>query len=289
MSASGQIIPQQRQQSPIGVFDSGVGGLSILRELYHHLPHENFLYVADQAHVPYGIRPLVEIQQFSEAISRFLLAQDAKLIVVACNTASAAALTELRQTFPGVLFVGMEPAVKPAAQQTRSGRVGVLATASTFASERYADLMARFASSVIVLEDPCLGLVDLIEAGQIDTPTTEQLLNAIIRPMLASGVDTLVLGCTHYPFVIPLLKRLSGPTITIIDPAPAIARQTERLLRQQNWLNSGSITGWIRVWTTGSAATFSRQVESLLGLAVVGETAVWQQRGHDLVLQSSQV
>lgn len=289
MSANGQLIPQQRQQSPIGVFDSGVGGLSILRELYRRLPHENFLYVADQAHVPYGIRPLAEIQQFSEAISRFLLAQDAKLIVVACNTASAAALTELRQIFPDVLFVGMEPAVKPAAQQTRSGRVGVLATASTFASDRYADLMARYASDVIVFEDPCYGLVDLIEAGQIDTQATVQLLDTVITPMFASGVDTLVLGCTHYPFVIPLLERLSPPTVTIIDPAPAIARQTERLLRQQNWLNTASITGRLRLWTTGSVVTFTKQVDDLLGMALVGGTAVWQQRGRDLVLQSSQV
>ena len=276
-------------EQPIGIFDSGVGGLSVLRALRQQLPHENLLYVADQAHVPYGHRPLAEVRQFSEAISRFLLDQQAKLIVVACNTASAAALTELRQTFPAISFVGMEPAVKPAAQQTQTGRVGVLATATTFSSERYADLMARFAANVVVREDPCRGLVDLIESGEINSPMTKQLLEGIVGPMLSSGVDTLVLGCTHYPFVIPLLQQISGPDVSIIDPAPAIARQTERLLRQQNRLSMAPHAGRLRLLTTGSAAVFTRQVAHLLGLELAGETAVWQQRGRDLVLQSAEV
>ncbi|MCB8988530.1 MAG: glutamate racemase [Ardenticatenaceae bacterium] len=277
------------QQQPIGVFDSGVGGLSILRELRRQLPQENLLYVADQAHVPYGHRPLAEVRQFSEAISRFLLTQEAKLIVVACNTASAAALTELRQTFPNVPFVGMEPAVKPAARHTRSGWVGVLATATTFASERYAALMARYANDVIVFEDPCRGLVDKIEQGQINTPATAQLLEDIVSPMLAAGVDTLVLGCTHYPFVIPLLERLSGPHVTIIDPAPAVGRQTVRLLAQRNALNSTPAPGQMRLLTTGDPDIFTERVANLLGIQVKGITAVWQQTGADLVLQSAQV
>jgi len=289
MFAGAHLPSEQMQPRPIGVFDSGVGGLSILRELRRQLPQENLLYVADQAHVPYGQRPLAQVRQFSEAISRFLLAQNAKLIVVACNTASAAALTELRQTFPDVPFVGMEPAVKPAARQTRSGRVGVLATATTFASERYADLMARFAGDVIVLEDPCRGLVDLIESGQIDSPQTEQLLAEVVTPMLVAGVDTLVLGCTHYPFVIPLLERLSGPTVSIIDPAPAIARQTERLLRQRNWLNPGGANTPLRLLTTGDATAFTRQIAQLITVEIQGETAVWQQSGSDWLLQSGQV
>lgn len=289
MSTSERIQPEELARRPIGIFDSGVGGLSVLREIRRQLPQENLLYVADQAHVPYGSRPLDEIRQFSEAISRFLLAAGAKLIVVACNTASAAALTYLRQTLPDVPFVGMEPAVKPAAQQTRNGRVGVLATATTFASERYADLMARFAGDVQVWEDPCHGLVDLIEAGQIEDAATEGLLRTIITPMLAGGVDTLVLGCTHYPFVIPLLEQLSGPAVRIIDPAPAIARQTERLLQEYGWLNTAVMPGQIRLLTTGQANRFARQITHLLGEEIEGETAVWRPDGADLVLQSTQV
>ncbi len=276
-------------QNPIGIFDSGVGGLSVLNELRRLLPQENLLYVADQAHVPYGSRPLDEIRRFSEAITHFLLVHKAKLIVVACNTASAAALTNLRNIFPAVPFVGMEPAVKPAARQTQSGRVGVLATATTFASERYADLMARYAREVVVWEDPCRGLVDLIESGEVDTPVTMTLLQDILDPMLASGVDTLVLGCTHYPFVIPLLRQISGPEVMIIDPAPAIARQVERVLQQNEKLASTSAAGEVRLFTTGAAGLFTGQVRGLLGMSERGETAVWRQDGNELVLQSAQV
>jgi glutamate racemase len=259
-------------QQPIGIFDSGVGGLSILREIRARLPQEQLIYLADQAHVPYGPRPLHEIRQFSEAITRHLLGLGAKLIVVACNTASAAALTPLRQSFPDVPFVGMEPAVKPAAHQTKSGRVGVLATAGTFASERYAELMNRYANSVTVVEDPCVGLVDLIEGGQIDGPVTEARLASIVQPMLATGVDTLVLGCTHYPFIIPTLARLVGPEVSIIDPAPAIARQVEWVLAQRGWLRSDGLPAPPRYLTTGDARAFARQIGHLLG--EVTETAV---------------
>lgn len=261
-------------QQPIGIFDSGVGGLSILREIRARLPNEALIYLADQAHVPYGSRPQQEIRQFSEAITRHLLALGAKMIVVACNTASAAALTPLRQTFPDVPFVGMEPAVKPAAHQTKSGHVGVLATAGTFASERYADLMARYATGVTVIEDPCVGLVDLIEGGQIAGPTTEARLRSIVSPMLARGVDTLVLGCTHYPFIIPTLAHLVGPTVRIIDPAPAIARQVAWVLGQRGWLRSGNTPAPPRYLTTGDAAAFSQQIEHLLEEVAETETAV---------------
>ncbi len=162
--------------APIGVFDSGVGGLSVLRHLRAQLPHENFIYIADQAHVPYGRRPLADIRALSEAVTQFLLTQNAKLIVIACNTVSGAALNSLRRTFPSLPFVGMEPAVKPAAAQTKSGKVGVLATAGTFESQRYLSLMHRFAKDVEVFENPCIGLVELIEAGQLDGADTTELL-----------------------------------------------------------------------------------------------------------------
>jgi glutamate racemase len=260
---------------PVAVFDSGVGGLSVLRYLRAQLPHEQIIYLADQANVPYGSRSLAEIRAFSEAITQYLLKLDAKIIVVACNTASGAALTHLRQTFPGVPFVGMEPAVKPAAQQTKSGKVGVLATTGTFESQRYEALMARFAQGVDVFENPCRGLVDLIESGNLDGIETETLLRACVSPMLAEGVDTLVLGCTHYPFVRPLLEKIAGPDVTIIDPAPAVARQTARLLQQHELLADGPDVHPVVALTTGEAARLEQFVRRVLTFPVAVETAVW--------------
>lgn len=261
---------------PVAVFDSGVGGLSVLRYLRAQLPHEQLIYLADQANVPYGSRSLAQIRAFSEAITRYLLQLDAKIIVVACNTASGAALTYLRQTFPDVLFVGMEPAVKPAARQTKSGKVGVLATAGTFESQRYEALMARFGQGVDVFENPCLGLVDFIEAGNLDGSETESLLRTCVTPMLAQGVDTLVLGCTHYPFVRPLLEKITGPDVTIIDPAPAVARQTRRVLEQHDLLTDDTAAHPVRVLTTGSAAQLAAFAGQVLTFPVGVETAVWR-------------
>ncbi|MCL4266448.1 MAG: glutamate racemase [Anaerolineae bacterium] len=267
--------------NPIALFDSGIGGLSVLTHIRERLPGENLLYLADQTHVPYGPRSHAEIIQFSEGITRFFLAQEAKAVVVACNRASAAALSPLRQRFPGVPFVGMEPAVKPAAQQTKSGKVGVLATVGTLESERYASLMARFAGDVTVWEDPCVGLVELIEAGQTDTPETEQFLRRTLAPMLANGVDTLVLGCTHYPFIRPLLHHIA-PHLTIIDPAPAVAQQTQRVLQQANLLSTATNNGQTRLITTGLAAPFAQLAQRLMGYEGEVSTAVWQ----DFVIRS---
>jgi glutamate racemase len=228
------------------------------------LPAENLLYLADQAHVPYGPRSDEEVIQFSRSITDFFLAQKAKVIVVACNRATAAALTHLRQEFPDTLFVGMEPAVKPAAQQTQTGKVGVLATVGTLQSERYASLMARFAENITIWEDPCLGLVELIEAGQTAAPETKQLLQRVVEPMLASGVDTLVLGCTHYPFIRPLLEQIA-PTAHIIDPAPAVAQQTHRLLQQANLLAPPEQTGQLHLLTTGPVTPFAHLARQLIG------------------------
>lgn len=261
---------------PVAVFDSGVGGLSVLRHLRAELPHEPIIYLADQANVPYGSRSLAEIRAFSEAITRYLLQLGAKIIVVACNTASGAALSYLRQTFPDMLFVGMEPAVKPAARQTKSGKVGVLATAGTFESQRYEALMARFGQGVDVFENPCLGLVDLIEAGNLGGMETETLLRACLAPMLAKGVDTLVLGCTHYPFVRPLLEKIVGPAVNIIDPAPAVVRQAIRLLRENDLLADGPAAPPIAALTTGQAARLADFAAQVLPFPVMVETAVWR-------------
>ncbi len=222
------------------------------------------LYFADQAHIPYGPRSAAEILSFTAEITRFLLRHGAKLIVVACNTATAAALDDLRAMFPGVPFVGMEPAVKPAAIATRTGKVGVLATPSTLNSHRYAGLMARFAGGIQVYENSCIGLVQLIEAGALVAPETRELLRGVVEPMLTDGVDTLVLGCTHYPFIQPLLEEIVGGNVTIIDPAPAVARHTRFVLQQRGLIILDEQTGSLRCFTSGDP----RRLEFLSALAL---------------------
>jgi len=217
----------------IGIFDSGVGGLSVLRAINQQMPHEPFIYLADQANVPYGSRSLDEVRGFAEGISRYLLGQGCKLIVVACNAASAAALHHLRHAFPETPFVGMEPAVKPAAEHTHSGVVGVLATPATFQGALYASVVERFAQGVKLMQHTCPGLVQQIEAGQLDTQATRRILEDALKPMLAEGIDTVVLGCTHYPFVIPLIREIAGEQVRVVDPAPAVARQVGRILDSQ--------------------------------------------------------
>ena len=257
----------QPQSLPIGIFDSGVGGLSVLRALRRELPHEDLLYLADQAHVPYGPRPLLEVRRYAEGITRFLLAQGAKVIVVACNTASAAALHYLRQRFPETPFVGMEPAVKPAAERTQSGVVGVLATPATFQGQLYASVVERFAQGTALLEHTCPGLVQQIEKGDLHGPQTRAILEEALQPMLAQGMDTVVLGCTHYPFVIPLIQEIVGPEVRVIDPAPAVARQTRRVLAQRGALRASEAgPGKVTLLTTGAQpAAFARLAAQLLG------------------------
>ncbi len=241
---------------PIGVFDSGMGGLSVLRAIRQQLPNESVLYFGDQDHVPYGPRPLEEVRWFSEAITRFLLNLGVKLIVVACNTASAAALHSLRQTFPEISFVGMEPAVKPAAENTRTGVVGVLATPATFQGALYASVVERFASNVTLIQNTCPGLVQLIEQGILDGSETRAILESALRPMLGQGIDTIVLGCTHYPFVIPVIQEIVGPAVRVIDPAPAVARQVARLLDSTGIRAANSRPEMVHFFTSGEATRF---------------------------------
>jgi glutamate racemase len=253
-----------------------VGGLSVLRHLRAQLPDEGLIYLADQAHVPYGARPASQIQTFCRAITGFFLEQGAKMIVVACNTATAAALNELRAEFPNLPFVGMEPAVKPGAGVTRSGKVGVLATAGTFESQRYARLMARFARDVTLYEDPCTGLVPLIEAGELDGWQTRELLERCMRPMLDAGVDTLVLGCTHYPFVLPAIRAVAGPDVRIIDPAPAVVRQTERLLQRHALRAPAAAQGGLRAYSSGEPRRLEQLARKLLGYDLPVARVSWQ-------------
>lgn len=249
---------------PIGVFDSGVGGLSVLKEIHNLLPAVPVIYLADQAHVPYGPRPLEQVRQFSSGITRYLLSQGAHLIVVACNAASAAALQYLRENFPEVPFVGMEPAVKPAAETTHSGVVGVLATPATFQGALYASVVERFAQGVKVMQDTCPGLVAQIEAGDLDSAETDAILRKALEPMLENGIDTVVLGCTHYPFVIPQIQRIVGPGVRVIDPAPAVARQVGRLLGEHGWLPTNTQVAETIYSTTGPSSGLVEALQRLI-------------------------
>ncbi|MCJ7660579.1 MAG: glutamate racemase [Anaerolineales bacterium] len=277
----------QLSLASIGVFDSGVGGLSVLRELQAQYPQENILYLADQAHVPYGSRPLDQVRAFSEGITRYFVEKEAdiavgrraKLVVVACNTASAAALRYLRRVFPQVHFVGMEPAVKPAAEHTNTRVVGVLATPATFQGALYASVVERFANGVTVLQDTCPGLVAQIEKGDLDGDETEAILVRALAPMLAQGIDTVVLGCTHYPFVIPLIKKIVGPGVRVIDPAPAVACQVGRLL-DAHGLRRSSGEGLvqsrsIRYLTSGDPASLESLLPGFVGEQKEGQQLRW--------------
>ncbi len=249
---------------PIGLFDSGVGGGTVLRHLRRLLPAEDVLYVADQAHCPYGNRPAHEVRRLATANVQWLLDQGAKLIVVACNTASAVALRALRAQFPHVPFVGMVPPVKPAALSTRTGVVGVLATPTTLNGELLQDVIQQWAEGVTVVSREGHGLVELIEAGHIEGPELEARLAAFLHPMLAAGADTIVLGCTHYPYLRPTIQRLVGPEVTVLDAGEAVARQVRRVLRARNMAHPrGSQQGRVLYATTGDPGHLAHQIARL--------------------------
>lgn len=228
------------------------------------MPEESVIYFGDQGHIPYGPRPMEQIRNFSEAITNFLLARGAKIIVVACNTASAAALKYLRGNFPDVQFVGMEPAVKPAAETTQTGRVGVLATPATFQGALYASVVERFANGVELFQNTCNGLVQQIERGDLNGEETRKILENALQPMLAKNIDTVVLGCTHYPFVIPLIQEIVGENVRVIDSAPAVARQVKRLLEAGGMRNDPSARGGVRFFTSGDPKALKSLLPVLL-------------------------
>jgi glutamate racemase len=266
---------------PIGVFDSGIGGLSILKMLRRLLPHEDLLYFADQAHVPYGRRSMAQIHTFSEGITRYLLGRGAKLIVLACNTASAASLHELRKIHPEVPFVGMEPAVKPAVEKTTTGRIGVLATSATFQGSLYASLLERFAEGKVVLQQTPHGLVERIESGDLDSSETRAVLKESIDPLLESGIDALVLACTHYPFVQEVIAELIGPDVILIDPSGGVARWTCQLLDQRGLGAPQDREGEIIFISTGDVHHLASMAERLIGETGSIISARWD--GNDIL------
>jgi glutamate racemase len=253
--------------------------LSVLMAVRQLLPGEEIVFLADQAHVPYGPRPLEEVRAFSERITQFLLDEGAKLVVVACNAASAAALHHLRSTFPDTPFVGMEPAVKPAAETTHTGVVGVLATPATFQGALYASVIERFAQGVKVIQDTCPGLVEQIESGELESQHTRDILEKAIQPMLGAGIDTIVLGCTHYPFVIPMIEQIAGTGVRVIDPAPAIARQVLRVLESRSLLapaGEGPGRQNVRFYTTDRPEQLSRLLPRFTGENKAVVRLVWE-------------
>ncbi|WP_436231511.1 glutamate racemase [Candidatus Methylomicrobium oryzae] len=239
---------------PVGVFDSGVGGLSVLSEIRRQLPAENLIYVADSGHAPYGDKPRAFIEKRSLAITRFLLDRGAKAIVVACNTATGAAAASLRTRFT-LPIVAMEPAIKPAAAQTRTGVVGVLATSRTLASHNFVKLFERYGSEAEILPQACPGLVEQVEAGELAGEKTRSLLERYLAPLLIKGADTLVLGCTHYPFLRALIQEIAGPNVAVIDSSEAVARQLCRRLEAHGLLNDANESGSERFWTSADPAT----------------------------------
>ena len=255
---------------PIGIFDSGVGGLSVAREIRRTLPAEDLLYVADTAYCPYGDRPLEEVRARALAVGRYVEQAGAKLVVAACNTASGAALEQLRQAL-AIPVVGLEPPVKTGAVVTRNGKVGVMATAGTLASARFARLVRDHAKGVEIVPQACPGLADLIEEGHLEGERLHAWLERLTLPFKRAGVDTVVLGCTHYAFVSEPIARVLGPAVQLVDSAPAIARRTEHLLRGDAGRRTdgpGTFTGL----TTGDPRKVAPVVARLWGAAVPVDT-----------------
>ena len=262
----------------IGIFDSGVGGLSVWREIVHQWPGVETVYFADQAHIPYGSRPAEEIRVFGREITGFLMARACDAIVVACNAASAASLAVLRAEWPHLPFVGMEPAVKPAAELSRTRVAGVLATPATFQGALFATTVERFAAEVRIVQQVCPGLVERIEAGDTNGAETRALLGDFLAPSLRAGADTIVLACTHYPFVRLVIEELAGPGVAVIDPAPAIARQLGRVLPAlgPSEIASNATPPHREFVTSGNAAEFERVAALLLGFPVAATAVRWQ-------------
>lgn len=233
----------------IGVYDSGQGGKSVLKELVALMPQEDYIYYADTAHCPYGPRSPQYIIDRACAITEFLMDKGCEMIVVACNTATAAAISYLREHYP-IPFIGMEPALKPAALSSKTGVVGVLATSGTFKGRLYLNTLARFSEEVKVIQRVGEGLVETVEAGILDGEQVEKLIHDCIDPMLAEGADHIVLGCTHYPFLQPVIERIAGPSVTVINPAPAVARQAKRVLEGIKKMESSTRKGSIEYFNS---------------------------------------
>ena len=252
----------------IGIFDSGVGGLSVFREIRKVLPEQTYIYYSDNAHCPYGEKSREYIIDRTRAITQMLIEKGCEIIVVACNTATAAAISTLREEFP-IKFIGMEPAIKPAAQATKTGVVGVLATAGTLKATKYIDTRAKWAQNVQIVEHIGQGFVELVENGSVSGPAAETTVSASLKPLLDAGADTIVLGCTHYPFLIDTIKKVASETypsrfVTVIDPAPAVARHLVEVMAEEG-IEPTSKDGYhIELLASGTPDNLQRTFDTLL-------------------------
>lgn len=253
----------------IGIFDSGVGGLSVLAEVQRLLPGEDIVYYADSAHFPYGSQPQTVVRGRAEAVTRELIARGVKLVVVACNTATSAAIAHLRETFD-VPFVGMEPALKPAAERTLAGRVALLVTPGTARGEKLAALLDRYGAEVTVSVVEAAGLAECVESGAIDEPATRELVRRALAPVRKGGADVLALGCTHYAFLRQIIEEEAGAGVEVIEPSEAVARQVGQVLKERGLLNARPSGGEVLYLTSGDDAAFAANRERLLARRATG-------------------
>lgn len=256
-----------KNHHPIGVFDSGVGGISVLKHIHTLLPHENLLYVADSKYAPYGSRTPAEITARCFEIADFLIAQNAKALVVACNTATAAAIDAMRAKYdlPDFIIpiIGMEPAVKPAAEASKNGIIGVLATVGTLKSAQFAALLENYGRNVEVVTQACVGLVECVERGELDSQNTLQLIQQYCKPLIDEGADTIVLGCTHYPFVRPLIEQVVGKDVALIDTGAAVAKYLQKRLQELDLLNSVNEKSTVTFYTNSEAENAKQVINQL--------------------------
>jgi glutamate racemase len=262
LTMTDQSSTHEIKHRPIAVFDSGVGGISVLQHIHALLPNEQLLYVADSLHAPYGNKSPEEIQSRCMEITDFLISKNAKAIVVACNTATAAAIDMMREKYV-LPIIGMEPAVKSAATASRNGVIGVLATTGTLKSAQFAGLLESYGRNVKVVTQACVGLVECVERGELEAENTLQLVKNYCQPLLDEGADTIVLGCTHYPFVRPLIERVVGEHITLIDTGAAVAKQLQKRLAGLDLLSNSSVLASVRFWTNSQALEAERVIEAL--------------------------
>jgi glutamate racemase len=269
--------PTKKKEETIGVFDSGTGGLTVLVELMRVLPDERFVFFGDTAHCPFGKRSADEIRSFAAAASEFFLSQHAKLIVLACNYASVVAREYLRQQY-AVPFVAVVPAVKPASQVTQTGKVGVMATDAVSRNPLFLALVEELRNGAETTTIGCTRLVEHCEAGEFDGPAVEATLHGYIDPLLAQGVDTLVLGCTHFPLLRPAIERVAGPGVTVIDSGVAVARQARHVLEERQMLLAGSAPlndeARLQVYCSGDPLAFSAVASSILGRPIRAKQAL---------------
>ena len=254
---------------PIGVFDSGVGGISVLKHIHTLLPHEDLLYVADSKYAPYGSRSPAEITARCFEIADFLIAKDAKALVVACNTATAAAIDAMRAKYDlsgfNIPIIGMEPAVKPAAEASKNGIIGVLATVGTLKSAQFAALLENYGRNVEVVTQACVGLVECVERGELSNPSTHELIQQYCKPLIDEGADTIVLGCTHYPFVRPLIEQVVGTEVALIDTGAAVAKYLQKRLQALGLLDGAKEKSAVTFYTNSDAENAKQVINQLWG------------------------